>query len=150
MNLTKFVLRITWTSFVVAMYSLFRSDSYDTNEQIQEKLTELLFLSAFHFVTELSSIITKTEYGCLEAAILKLWYLAWYIGSSIVLIKNQKLDDLSSNVIFVHLIVYTLIFITHIFALIQYYREHNSTSNNSTNENNDLKRALVNDTSSNP
>lgn len=157
MNKLKGVLRITWCSFVLVIYSLFRSETYDVNEQIKEKLIELLFLSGLHFVTELCSILTNSIYSCLEAVILKLWYLAWCITSCIAIAKNQVINDFCTSVVFGHLLVYTLIFITHIMALIHLYiypsntdNTDNITNDSNINEQNDLKEKLVEDASVNP
>lgn len=113
--------RIVWCSLIIATYTLIRSENSDVNERIYERIIELFFLNAFHFITEISSLINKTKYGCLESFVLCFWYFVWYCGSFIALVINEKINDLCTGVIFGHLIFYTCVSILFAFdAFLEY------------------------------
>lgn len=110
--------RIVWCSFIIATYTLIRSENSSVNERIRERIAELFFLSAFHFIADISSLINKTKYGCIESIILCFWYFAWYVGSIIALVFYAKVDDLCTGVILGHLSFYTcvsILYALHVF-----------------------------------
>jgi hypothetical protein len=133
MKNNNFSLCFVWFSLVVVTYTLIKSINSDVDAKIYERIEELFFLCALHFIVEFCYLINKTEYGCLESSILCVWYFVWYIGSVATLVSNKKINDLCTGVILGHLITYTILLITYVCKIILECRKSVMQRNNNGN-----------------